>query len=211
MVAIRWYLRYSLSYRDVEELLAERGIIVDHVTIYRWVQRFTPLLIDAARPCRHVRGNRWFVDETYVKTAGQWVDPYRAIDQFGQVIDVLVAEKRDMAATRRFFTRTLEHGPSPTEVTTDRAPAYPRVLDELVPTACQVTEQYANNAIEADHRRLKSRLRSMHGLNQLRCARVISAGHAFLQSILRGHDDLRTEEVVNRRVLAAFDELALAI
>jgi transposase-like protein len=118
MVAIRWYLRYSLSYRDVEELLAERGIIVDHVTIYRWVQRFTPLLIDAARPCRHVRGNRWFVDETYVKIAGQWVDPYRAIDQFGQVIDVLVAEKRDMAATRRFFTRTLEHGPSPTEVTT---------------------------------------------------------------------------------------------
>jgi IS6 family transposase len=68
MVAIRWYLRYSLSYRDVEELLAERGIIVDHVTIYRWVQRFTPLLIDAARPCRHVPGDRWFVDETYVKS-----------------------------------------------------------------------------------------------------------------------------------------------
>lgn len=75
---------------------------------------------------------------------------YRAIDQFGQVIDVLVAQKRDLAATRRFFTRALDHGPSPMEVTTDHAPAYPRVLDELVPAACHVTEQYRNNPIEAD-------------------------------------------------------------
>jgi transposase, IS6 family len=141
-----------------------------HVTIYRWVQRFTPLLIDAARPCRHVTGDRWFADETYVKIAGRWVYLYRAIDQFGPVIDVLVSEKRDMAATHRFFTRALEHGPSPTEVTTDRAAAYLRVLDELVPTACHVTEQYANNAIEADHGWLKSRLRLMGGLKQLRCA-----------------------------------------
>jgi transposase-like protein len=88
MLAVRWYLRYGLSYRDVEELLAERGIAVDHVTIYRWVQRFTPELIDAARPSRHVAGDRWFVDETYLKVAGQWVYLYRAIDQHGQVIDV---------------------------------------------------------------------------------------------------------------------------
>jgi transposase-like protein len=64
VIAVRWYLRYSLSYRDIEELLAERGIIVDHVSVYRWVQRFTPLLIDAARPCRHCPGDRWLVDET---------------------------------------------------------------------------------------------------------------------------------------------------
>ena len=108
MVSVRRYLRYGLSYRDVEELLAERGIEVDHVTIYRWVQRFTPLLIDAARPCRHVVGNRWFVDETYVKVAGRWVYMYWAIDQYGQVIDVLVAPKRDLATTRRFFTRALK-------------------------------------------------------------------------------------------------------
>ncbi len=82
MVAVRWYLRYGLSYRDVEELLAERGITVDHVTVYRWVQRFTPQLIDAARPCRHAPGNRWCVDETYVKVAGRWVYLYRAIDQY---------------------------------------------------------------------------------------------------------------------------------
>jgi IS6 family transposase len=71
-VAVRWYLRYGLSYRDVEELLAERGIEVDHVTVYRWVQRFTPLFADAARPFRHATGDRWFVDETYVKVAGRW-------------------------------------------------------------------------------------------------------------------------------------------
>jgi hypothetical protein len=72
VLAVRWYLRYGLSYRDLEELLAERGVQVDHVTIYRWVQRFTPLLIDAARSRRHCPGDRWFVDETYVKVAGRW-------------------------------------------------------------------------------------------------------------------------------------------
>jgi transposase, IS6 family len=211
LVAVRWYLRYALSYRDVEELLAERGIEVDHVTIYRWVQRFTPLLIDAAGPCRHAAGDRWFVDETYVKVAGRWVYLYRAIDQYGQVIDVLVSEQRDLAATRQFFTRALQHGARPTEVSTDRAPTYPRVLDELLPAACHIVEQYANNPIESDHGRLKSRLRPMRGLTQLSSARVISAGHAFIQNIHRGHYELGAEETVNRRVLAAFDELALVI
>jgi transposase, IS6 family len=211
VLAVRWYLRYGLSYRDVEELLAERGVQVDHVTIYRWVQRFTPLLIDAARPCRHVPGDRWFVDETYVKVAGRWVYLYRAIDQFGQVIDVLVSQKRDLAATRRFFTHALEHSPCPVEVSTDRAAAYPRVLDELLPSTRHITEQYANNPVEADHGRLKSRLRPMRGLKQFRCVQVISAGHAFIQNLRRGHYELETEETVNLRVLAALDELTLAI
>ena len=79
------------------------------MTVYRWVQRFTPLLIDATRPCRHAPGDRWFVDETYVKVAGRWVYLYRAVDQYGQVIDVLVSEKRDLVATRRFSARALEH------------------------------------------------------------------------------------------------------
>jgi transposase, IS6 family len=119
------------------------------------VQRFTPLFLDAARACRHAAGDRWFVDETYVKAAGCWVYLYRAIDQFGQAINVLAAEKRDLAASRRFFTRALEQAPQSTEVTTDRAPAYLRVLDELLPAALHVLEQYANNSIEADHGRLK--------------------------------------------------------
>lgn len=210
-MAVRWYLRYGLSYRDVEELLAERGIQVDHVTIYRWVQRFTPLLIDAARPCRHVPGDRRFVDETYVKVAGRWVYLYRAIDQFGQVIDVLVSEKRDLTATRRFFTRALEHSPHPTEVTTDGAPSYPRVLDELAPAACHITEQYANNPVEADHGRLKARLRPMRGLKRLRSARVISTGHAFVQNLRRGHYDLGVDIDPRHLLPAAFAELALAI
>ena len=211
MVAVRWYLRYGLSYRDVEELLAERRITVDHVTVYRWVQRFTPLLIDAARPCRHCPGDRWFVDETYVKVAGQWVYLYRAIDQFGQVIDVLVSQKRDLAATRRFFTRALEHGSRPSEVTTDRAPAYPRVLDELLPAACHVMEQYANNPLESDHGRLKARVRPMRGLKRLRSARVISTGHAFIQNLRRGHYELGVDTDPKRQLPAAFTELALAI
>jgi IS6 family transposase len=210
-VAVRWYLRYAMSSRDVEDLLAERGIQVDHVSVYRWVQRFTPLLIDAARPCRHIPGDRWFVDETYVKVAGRWVYLYRAIDQFGQVIDVLVSQKRDLAATRRFFTHALKYGPSPTEVTTDRAPAYPRVLDELLPAACHVTEQYTNNPIEADHGRLKSRLRPMRGLKRLRSARVISAGHTFIQNLRRGHYELGMDLDPRHRLPGAFAELALTI
>jgi transposase-like protein len=115
------------------------------------VQRFTPLLVDAARPCRPAPADRWWVDETYVKVAGRWVYLYRAIDQYGQVIDVLVSEKRDLAATRRLFARALTHGPRPTEVSTDRAPAYPRVLDELLPSARHVVERYANNPVETDY------------------------------------------------------------
>jgi transposase, IS6 family len=175
------------------------------------VQRFTPLLIDAARPCRHATGDRWFVDETHVKVAGRWLHLYRAIDQFGQVIDVLVLEKRDLAATRRFFTRALDHGPHPAEVTTDRALAYPRVLDELLPAACHVMDRYSNNSIETDHGQLKSRLRSMRGLKPLRSARLISAGHAFIQNLHRSHYELGVDLDPRHRLPAAFTELALAI
>jgi IS6 family transposase len=100
VLAVRWYLRFGLSCRDVAALLSERGIEVDHVSVYRWVQRSTPLLAEAARPCRHRVGDRWFVDETDVKVAGQWRDVYRAIDRFGQVIDVVVSP-------RRFFERAI--------------------------------------------------------------------------------------------------------
>ena len=211
-LAVRWYLRYGLSYRDVEELLAERGITVDHVTIYRWVQRFTPLLIDAARPCRHAPGDRWFIDETYVKVSGRWVYLYRAIDQFGQVIDVLVSHRRDLAATRRFFTRALNTTlVTPVEVITDKAAVYPGVLDELASGAWHPTEQYANNRLEADHGRLKARLRPTRGLKQLRCARVITTGHAFIQNLRRGHYELGVDQPTTLQVVAAFTELTAAI
>jgi transposase-like protein len=94
VLALRWYLRHGLSYRNVEELLGERGIEVDHVTVFRWAQRFTPLLADAAEPCRHAVGDRWFVDETYVKVAGRWRYVYRGVDQYGHIIDVYVSARR---------------------------------------------------------------------------------------------------------------------
>ena len=210
-VAVRWYLRYGLSYRDVEELLAERGVTVDHVTIYRWVQRFTPEFIEAARPCRHVPGDRWFVDDTYVKVAGQWTYLYRAVDQYGQVIDVLWSTRRDLAAARRFFTRALCAGTIPDEVTTDRAPVYPRVLDELVPAALHRVERYANNPIEADHGHLKARLRPMRGLKRHRSARILAAGHAFVQNLRRGHYDIAADAPRRHRLRLAFDDLVISL
>ena len=210
-VAVRWYLRYGLSYRDVEELLAERGVTVDHVSVYRWVQRFTLEFIEAARPCRHAPGDRWFVDETYLKVAGKWIYLYRAVDQHGHVIDVLLSARRDLAAARRFFTQALRAGTIPVEVTTDRAPVYPRVLDELIPSALHIVEQYANNPIEADHGRLKARLRPMRGLKRHRSGRILAAGHASVQNLRRGHYDIATEVPSRQRLRVAFDDLALAI
>jgi transposase-like protein len=212
VLAVRWYLRFGLSYRDLEELLTERGIEVDHVTIYRWVQRFTPLLADAARPCRHAVGDRWQVDETYVKVAGRWRYVYRAIDQFGQVIDVVVWPRRDAGAARRFFQRAIGATKvTPAKVATDQARLYLAVLEELLPAAWHRTDRYANNRVECDHGRLKARVRPMRGLKQDRSARVIIMGHAFIQNVRRGHYELAVEEPANRRVAVAFDELALAM
>jgi transposase-like protein len=166
VVAVRWYLRYGLSYRDVEELLAARGIQVDHVTAYRWVQRFTPLLADAARFTRH--------------------SPRRPV--------VLQPCTGHAEVT-------------PTEVATDAAPVYPAVLEELVPAAWQHVEQYANNPIEADHGRLKHRLRPMRGLRTGRAVQVVITGHVLVQNLRRGHYELAVEIPPTLRVAAAFTEL----
>jgi IS6 family transposase len=212
VLAVRWYLRFGLSYRDLEELLAERGVDVDHVTLFRWVQRFTPLLVDAARPCRHVVGRRWFVDETYVKVGGVWRYVYRAVDERGQVVDVLVSRRRDVTAARAFFAAgVVSHG-RPDEVVTDRAAALAYVIAELLPDAMHNTEQYANNRVECDHGRLKARLRPMRGLKTDRTASVIIRGHAFVQNLRRGHYELGTEASHEQlRVAAGFDELASTI
>jgi transposase, IS6 family len=211
VLAVGWYLRFGLSYRDVEELLAERGIEVDHVTLYRWVQRFTPLLVDAARPCRHRVGDRWFVDETYVKVAGRWRYVYRAIDQHGQIVDVYVSPQRDTRAARQFFVSALHAYIEPTEVVTDRAWTLRAVVEELMPAAFHDTTKYANNRIEADHGRLKARLRPMRGLKTDRSARVIMRGHAFLQNLRRGHYELGVQARTHRRVPDAFTCLAQTI
>jgi transposase-like protein len=212
LLAVRWYLRYGLSYRDVEELLAERGVDVDHVTIYRWVQRFTPLVIEAARPCRHSVGDRWFVDETYVKVAGVWRYVYRAVDQYGQVIDVYVSRRRNIAAATRFFETMLAGRDRPRDVTTDLAAPLLRVVEELLPEVLHDTTQYANNRIEWDHGRLKARLRPMRGLRTDRSASIVIGGHAFVQNVRRGHYELDLEaRHEHLRLAAAFDELTRVI
>jgi IS6 family transposase len=160
LLAVRWYLRYGLSYRDLEELLAERGIEVDHVTLYRWVLRLPPLLFDAARPVRHLAGDRWFVDETYVKVSGVWRYVYRAVDQHGQVIDVYVSRRRDIGSARTFFTAALAVHGDPGEVITDRAPT--NVIEELIPAAWHSTGQYRTTVSNA-HGRVEARLRLMRG------------------------------------------------
>jgi IS6 family transposase len=212
VLSVRWYLRFGLSFRDLEELLAERGIEVDHVTLHRWVQRFTPLLIDAARPCRHAVGRRWFVDETYVKVAGVWRYVYRAVDGYGQVIDVHVSCRRDVAAARRFFTMAIAAHGEPEEVVTDKSAALANVIEELVPQALHNTITYANNRVECDHGRLKARLRPMRGLKTNRTATAIIKGHAFIQNLRRGHYELGVEATADRlRIASAFDELASMI
>jgi transposase-like protein len=212
VLAVRWYLRFGLSFRDVEELLAERGIEVDHVTVHRWVNRFAPLLVDAGRFGRHRVGDRWHVDETYVKVAGRWVYLYRAVDQFGQVIDVYASLRRNAEAARRFFQRArTTSGVVATEVITDRAPTYPRVLDELWPAAWHHREQYANNRIEADHAQLKRRLRAMRGVKTMTGLRIVAGGHAFVQNLRRGHYEIAADEPTGRRLAIAFTELAKAI
>jgi IS6 family transposase len=151
------------------------------------------------------------VDETYIRVGGRWIYLYRAVDQDGQVIDVLGSIRRDAAAARSFFARALRVECVPVEVTTDRAPVYPRVLDELQPAPRQVTERYANNRVEADHARLKARLRPMRGLSRLASVRTIAAGHAFVQNLRRGHYAITNDLALHDRVRVAVDELALCL
>jgi IS6 family transposase len=210
-VGVRWYLRYGPSYRDVEELLAERGIWVDHVTVFRCGCRRSRRS-SSTPPGRPA--TRW-------ETGGLWMRPtsrsladgpiYRAVDQHGQVIDVLVSSRRDVVAPRRFFARALRSGLVPVEVVTDRAPVDRQALDELAPLALHVTDRHGNNVVEADHGRLKARLWPMRGLKRLASVRTVVSGHAFVPNLRRGHDAITTDLPVHDRVRGAFDELALAL
>ena len=147
-----------------------------------------------------------------MKVAGVWRYVYRAVDEYGQVIDVLVSKRRDIAAARRFFAAALDAHGEPGEVVTDRAAALAYAIVELIPDAMHNTDQYANNRIECDHGRLKARLRPMRGLKTDRTASIVIRGHAFIQNIRRGHYELGTESRHDQlRVAAALNELAAAI
>ncbi len=186
-LAVRWYLRFRLPYADIVELLAERGVHVDPSSVFDWVQHFTPLYKDAARPHRHRVGTRWAVDETYIRLAGRWVYAYRAIDEHGQVIDVYLSETRDTAAATAFFEQAIARTDvRPQRVTTDKATAYPPALRAVAPEAEHITGKAEQQAIERDHQHLKGRTRSMRGFQRLGCAQVVCDGHGFMRNLRDG-------------------------
>ena len=144
-----------------------------------------------------------------MKVSGRWTYLYRAIDQHGQVIDVLLPVRRDLAAARRFFTRVMRTGVIPVEVTTNRAPAYPRVLDELIPFSAAHRGAIRQQPSRGRSRRLKARLGPMRGLKRHRPARILAAGHAFVQNLRRGHYDIATHVPARHQLRTAFDEPAV--
>src|ERR687886_1049461 len=150
-LAVRWYVRYRLSYAEVSEWLAERGILVDQSTIYRWVQRFLPLFGAAARHYREPVGPDWRVDETYARIGGRWHYIYRAIDAYGQIVDAYVSPTRDLAAARSFFEVAIaSSGTTPRRVITDKAGAYPPALAAGVPRAPPPARRYRTQGIQPE-------------------------------------------------------------
>ena len=143
----------------VVEWFAERGLVVDRSTVYRWVQRFLPLFVEAARRSRRPVGGKWRVDETYVRLQGRWTYVYRAIDEDGQVVDTYFSQRRNTKAAQTFFERAInETGVTPERVTTDKAKCYPPALRAVLPVVEHRTSKYLNNGMERDHGHLKQRL-----------------------------------------------------
>jgi putative transposase len=189
---VRWYLAYSLSLRNLEEMMAERGISVDHSTLHRWVIRMVPLLDKAFRRHNRSVGRRWRMDETYIKIKGQWKYLYRAVDTAGQTIDFLLTAKRDAAAALRFFRKAIRHHGEPEVVTIDKSGANTAALDTLnagKPDEETITvrqSKYLNNLVEQDYRNIKRRIRPMLGFKSFRRAQTILAGIELINMIRKG-------------------------
>jgi transposase, IS6 family len=187
-------LRYALSLRNLEEIMAERNVQVDHVTIWRWIQDYAPEL---GRRCRHELRNTngsWRVDETYLRVAGKWTYLYRAVDSTGDTIDFLLSPKRDVAAAKHFFQKALRspNHPRPRVVNVDGNPAYPRAIDELkgsqdLGRRCRCRPvRCLNNIVEQDHRAIKRRIRAMQGFRSFHSARRTIQGTETVNMIRKG-------------------------
>ena len=184
LLTVRWYLRYNLSFRDLVEMMEERGLSMAHTTIMRWVHQYGPQLDKRVR--RHLKptNDSWRVDETYIKVKGQWMYLYRAVDSKGNTIDFYLSETRDKKAAKRFFKKALRsfHVCKPRVITVDKNPAYPVAIEELkeeksMPEGIQIRQvKYLNNIVEQDHRFIKKRVRSMLGLKSFRTATYILSG-----------------------------------
>ncbi|MCM3771409.1 IS6 family transposase [Priestia aryabhattai] len=206
LLTVRWYLRYNLSFRDLIEMMEERGLSMGHTTIMRWVHQYGPELNERVR--RHLKSTNdsWRVDETYVKIKGQWMYLYRAVDSEGNTIDFYLSESRDKRAAKRFFRKALalSHVSMPRVITVDKNPAYPIAIQELkeekqMPEGIQLRQvQYLNNIVEQDHRFIKKRIRPMLGLKSLRTAKQIIAGIEAMHMIKKGQTLQREKSVQNQ-------------
>jgi transposase-like protein len=186
-LAVRWYLRSRLSYADLAELLAERGIHVVPSTFYDWVQHFTSLYQEAARASRRTPSGKWSIDETYIKVGGVAQYVFRAIDEQGQVIDVFVSPTRDTEAAITFLQQAMgETDVRPHKVTTDKAAIYPPALAVVLTGVKHVAGKLDQQAIEREHQHLKGRYRPMRGFKQRQCAQIVCAGHGFMRNLRDG-------------------------
>src|SRR6516165_5253198 len=194
LCAVRWYLRYSLSLRDVEELLEERGLNVDHTTVWRWVQNYGPELEQRLR--RHLKptNKSWRVDETYVRVKGRWCYLYRAIDSAGATIDFLLSALRDADAAKRLFRKALgdRSHPQPRVINTDLAPIYSSAIPDsktegTLRTRCRHRPvQYLNNVLEQDHRAIKRRVNAKQGFREFQAARRTIQGYEVIHMMRKG-------------------------
>jgi transposase, IS6 family len=194
LLCVRWYLRYCLSYRDLEEMMAERGLKVDHTTIYRWVQQYAPELEKRCKPHLQRTTDSWRVDETYIKVKGEWLYLYRAVDSIGNTLEFLLSEHRDAQAAKRFLARALDasHTTTPRVINVDCNPAYPKAVDELkaegqLPQGCQLRPvKYLNNLIEQDHRFIKRLVKAGLGFCSFPTAWRTLRGYETMQMIRKG-------------------------
>jgi transposase-like protein len=190
LVCIRWYAAYPLSYRHLEEIMQERGVVVDHSSINRWAIRFLPLLEKAFRKHKHAVGTSWRMDETYIRVNGGWKYLYRAVDKQGQMVDFLLTANRDAAAARRFFEKAIRHNTVPDKVTMDKSGANQAALEQLnrqreVPITIRQVK-YLNNIVEQDHRAIKRITRPLLGFKSFRAACAILAGIKLMHMIRKG-------------------------
>ena len=191
LLCVRWYLAYPLSYRNLAEMMAERGVEVDPSNIYRWVQKFTPKLEAAFRKGRKQPvGSSWRMDETYIKIKGQWRYLYRAVDKVGQTIDFLLTAHRDTKAALRFFKKAIRQQGLPDKVTIDKSGAHTAALEALVEeTGAEIAIRqikYLNNLVEQDHRAIKRIVRPMLGFQSFGSARVTLQGIELMHMIKKG-------------------------
>jgi transposase, IS6 family len=208
-LAVRWYLRFHLSYAEVAEWLAERGVTVDPSTIYDWVQTFTPRFIEAVHKHRVPVGIRWHVDETLLKIAGRWRYVFRCLDEHGQVVEVYLSDHRNAASARAFFERALASSDAaPTRITSDEAKGYPPALRTLLPTAEHRCSKYLNNGLERDHQFLKGRVRPMRRFKTAATASTFCRGHALIRNLGRGFTRLAAGAAPRLRLATAWSVLA---